>query len=132
MAIFASAFLCLALNVYKEARSEPFDAMVAVAQVTINRGKLQNKDLCDIVFAKKQFSWTNKETRDGKVLSKFVPDFNEKAWAQSLQAALSATRTSDATRGALFYHRYDVRPYWSYNMQYAGRWGAHVFYRRYA
>ena len=58
------AVLCLALNVYFEARSEPINAQFAVAEVTMNR---VNSDaypdtVCEVVWQRKQFSWTH----DGK------------------------------------------------------------------
>ena len=58
------AATCLALNVYFEARSEPMIAQFAVAQVTMNRVASEKypDNVCDVVWQKKQFSWTH----DGK------------------------------------------------------------------
>lgn len=49
---------CLAENVYHEARNQSKRGQLAVLHVTQNRANKQNKHLCDIVWAPKQFSWT--------------------------------------------------------------------------
>ena len=43
---------CLARNIYWEARSEPVEGMIAVAQVTLNRvaHKSFPDDICDVVY----------------------------------------------------------------------------------
>ena len=45
---------CLARNIYYEAKGEPFEGKVAVAQVTINRMEsgLFPNDLCKVVYQK--------------------------------------------------------------------------------
>lgn len=53
---------CLAKNIYHEARSESYNAKVAVGLITINRGLARFKNsphpICSAVYEKKQFSWT--------------------------------------------------------------------------
>ena len=53
-------FNCLAKNIYHEAGVESTPGKFAVAQVTLNRLKegRWGKDLCKVVYAKSQFSWT--------------------------------------------------------------------------
>lgn len=48
------SLLCLALNIYFEARGEHPDAQLAVAEVTLNRG-----EPCKVVGEPYQFSWTS-------------------------------------------------------------------------
>ncbi len=62
--MISSALMCLALNIYFEARSESFASQVAVAQVTLNRieSKKYPNDVCAVVKQPKQFSWYS----DGK------------------------------------------------------------------
>ena len=58
---------CLAKNIYHEAKGEPFEGKVAVAQVTINRAASGQfpSDICKVVYQKNvvydkvlcQFSW---------------------------------------------------------------------------
>ena len=58
--MIAEALLCLTLNVYHEARGEPFLGQVAVAEVTLNRvDDLRWPDtVCEVVYQPYQFSWT--------------------------------------------------------------------------
>ena len=58
--LITSAIMCLALNIYNEARGEPIAGQYAVAQVTIQRTaspKWENT-ICGAVYEYKQFSWT--------------------------------------------------------------------------
>ena len=59
---------CLALNIYHEARGSSIQDRIASTYVVFNRledsnypltSKKQNKSICDIVFDKYQFCWTN-------------------------------------------------------------------------
>ena len=56
----AEAKECLALNVYHEARNQTIDGQYAVAHVTMNRvaSSKHADNICDVVYANKQFSWT--------------------------------------------------------------------------
>src|SRR5688572_29718365 len=51
---------CFIDNIYHEARGEPHEGQLAVANVVANRYRsgLYPKNLCDIVYQHKQFSWT--------------------------------------------------------------------------
>lgn len=51
MGLITQAALCLALNVYHEARSENYDGQMAVAQVTLNRVASEKypDSICDVV-----------------------------------------------------------------------------------
>ena len=60
--------LCLALNIYNEARGSIVEDQIATTYVVFNRfynksyplrNKSENKNFCDIVFDKYQFCWTN-------------------------------------------------------------------------
>lgn len=60
--------LCLALNMYHEARGSTVEDRIATTYVVFNRfeskgyplkNNTDNKTLCDIVFDKYQFCWTN-------------------------------------------------------------------------
>ena len=50
--MFAEALVCLALNVYHEARDQPFIGQVAVAQVVMNRvyDDRYPDDVCEVVM----------------------------------------------------------------------------------
>ena len=120
---FEIGVVCLALNIYFESRGEPDKAQMAVALVTVNRAKRQKKTLCEIVFEPNQFTWTeeviHKEPREDNI-----------AWRKALRIAQKALTAKDFTGGCLWFHRYDVSPKWKHNLEYHGRYGQHLFYRR--
>jgi N-acetylmuramoyl-L-alanine amidase len=106
----AQEVVCLAENIYHEARGEHHRGMVAVGYVTMNRvaEHFRGGDtICKVVWAHAQFSWT-----EDKSLWK-VDD--RKAWAESLEVAMDvyAHRLHDPTRGADHYHTTAVHPYWT-------------------
>lgn len=116
---------CLAKNIYFEAGTESMLGKLAVAQVTINRVKngYWGETVCDVVHAKDQFSWTN---RDDLTIDK-----DSVAYKDSLSAAkkaLSERRRLRVLRHALFYHADYVRPNWVDRTQKIGQIGTHVFY----
>jgi spore germination cell wall hydrolase CwlJ-like protein len=85
--MIAESLLCLALNIFHEARSEPLESQVAVAAVTINR--LKDKDhpssICEVVYEPKAFSWTRhkKKVREPS----FSDEIEYKAFLQAKQIA---------------------------------------------
>lgn len=114
---------CLAKNVYHEARGEPVAGQVAVAQVTINRvrSKKFQDTVCEVVYANKQFSWTNKQ-------SKKVTD--SKAWKTSLAIAEAVLTRQAALPDfkALYFHTKQVNPKWNRKKQVVAKIGNHIFY----
>ena len=132
MALLSTALMCLALNVYKEARGEPFVGKTAVAHVTLNRTKERNKTVCQVVLEPKQFSWTINQVKRGKLVKGAEPDLKSKEWKESLQAAQVTLRTRDHTKGATFYHEYRINPSWAKSFKFVARWGNHIFYKRVA
>lgn len=105
---------CLATNVYREARGEPFAGQVAVAKVTLNRVKDERypKTICKVVYQRYQFSWTAK-------YHNVVYDMN------SLTAAITAI-TSKSKFKATHYHATYVNPRW--NLKRIAKIGNHIFY----
>ena len=114
--------VCLALNVYFEARNEPDQAQMAIALVTINRAKKFNKSLCEVVFEPHQFSWTHedfhKEPREG-----------DRAWKKAQRIAQKALTAKDFTGGSRWFHRVDVFPKWRLKLKFHARYGQHLFYK---
>ena len=116
---------CLAKNIYFEAGTESMLGKLAVAQVTINRVKngYWGDTICDVVHAKDQFSWTNKDEH--------IIDKDSLAYKDSLSAAkkaLAERRQLRVLRHALFYHADYVKPNWADRTQKIGQIGTHVFY----
>ncbi len=123
---------CLALNVYWEGRSEPREAQLAIAHVTLNRvAHAQYPDtICEVVYEGAesppgacQFSWWC----DGKSDTPKNPE----AWRKSVDIArqAKAARHVDPTEGALFFHTPSVFPNWAVTRQRVGQIGTHIFYR---
>ena len=149
--ILETAFMCMALNIYHEAKNQPFEGQIAVAQVVLNRvkdkrypnnicevveqgpvyesWKTRNDDTQDAVYwpvkNRCQFSWYC----DGK---KDEPNYNSKSWSKALNYAvivLGGDITLDVTSGATHYHATYVEPNWAGSLQLIGTIGKHVFYR---
>jgi len=120
---------CLAKNIFNEAGVEPFIGKVAVGHVTINR--LQTKrwgtDLCKVVYARKQFSWTNiPKRRNKKPVGKL--------WEESVIAANeveSGARISTLDDSTLWYHTDYIRPpSWSDSKYTTDKIGQHIFFNK--
>lgn len=119
-------FDCLARNIYYEAGVENFVGKVAVAQVTINRVKTGawGKNICKVVYAKDQFSWTKDKKRAW--LQNRGP-----AWEESKLAASQVLHYGirvKPLKKALFYHADYVKPHWSDNTKRITKLGQHIFY----
>lgn len=131
--ILETAVLCLALNIYHEARGEMIPGQYAVANVTMNRAGDKSR-VCEVVTAKHQFSWTRKalvKQGDRYMLKlKFYPT-DERAWglAQHIAKYVIKHKPTDFTAGATHYHAIYVSPKWRADMQRTKRMGKHVFYR---
>jgi spore germination cell wall hydrolase CwlJ-like protein len=125
MAIGA-AVMCLALNVYFEARSEEPMGQLAVAEVTLNRvaSSRYPNTVCDVVWQRKQFSWTH----DGK--SDKPKD--RKAWDMAVRAAKLAMKHRDVVivgDEVTHYHAEYVTPYWTTAYERVAKVGTHIFYK---
>jgi len=126
MGIAAASVVCLALNVYFEARSESFEGQLAVAEVTLNRmaSPYFPDTVCEVVWQDKQFSWTH----DGK--SDRPRD--ERAWRRAVHVASLALEDEHQVVGyePLYYHADYVRPYWRTAYTKVAQVGKHIFYKR--
>jgi N-acetylmuramoyl-L-alanine amidase len=118
---------CLAQVIYFEARGEPVQGQIAVAQVTINRrdSNLFPNSICKVVSQKApcQYSWYC----NGR--SNNLPNNNEASKAIALASYLLVVELDDITHGALFFHASRIKPGWR-NLEKTVEIGAHVFYRR--
>lgn len=135
---FAIALTCLAINVYFEASGEPPEGLAAVAHVTLNRAKADDKEVCAVIGENLQFSWANGDgiirTPDGWHLSPRTAakiNRNSLAWKEALAISEAAFYTSDLTNGATHYHEAKVSPGWAKQpgMKFIRRIGNHLFYR---
>jgi spore germination cell wall hydrolase CwlJ-like protein len=117
---------CLTKNIFHEAGVEPFEGKIAVAQVTFNRlnsGRWGN-DICSVVYAKKQFSWTLSQ-------KKVNENPKGKLWRDSVAAKdafLSGLRVKNLEKSKHYHTDYIKKPYWSKEKSVAARVGQHIFY----
>ncbi|NWE23141.1 cell wall hydrolase [Pseudomonas sp. P7548] len=118
----ANTLLCLALNIYHEARGEPEYGQIAVASVTMNRAGWQTENICREVYRERQFSWTHSNAQRQPM--------EEKAWrkAKTLAAQVLNGEHKDPTDGATHFHASSIKPYWSRSFQKKMRIGRHIFY----
>ena len=137
--ILETALMCMAANIYHEAKNQPMAGQIAVAQVVMNRvnDNRYPDNVCDVVkqgltykngkvvLGKCQFSWYC----DGK---KDDVDKKSEKWKNSLRYAsmvITNRITLDVTEGATHYHATYVRPAWARTKTKTVRINTHIFYR---
>jgi spore germination cell wall hydrolase CwlJ-like protein len=124
---------CLAKNIYHEAKGEPFEGKVAVAQVTINRaasGQFPG-DICKVVYQKNivydkvlcQFSWYCEQATAAK--PKNTAAYKE-CQIVARQVLLEEFRLPSLNK-ALYFHATHINPGWK--REKVATIGGHVFYK---
>lgn len=118
---------CLVKNIFHEAGVEDRAGKIAVAQVTINRLKSGRwgKNLCDVVYAKAQFSWTLDRKR------RWSQPKGE-LWEASAKVAheFAQGRRVRGLEDSGFYHtNYINQPDWARTKKVVHRIGQHIFYK---
>ena len=149
--------ICLAENIYFEARAEGVEGKAAVANVTRNRVESSRfpNTFCDVVYqgpvreswnkkgvyfpvkhkcqfswycdGKKDIIWANYE-KTGETIQ-----LNADAWRKSVEVAIwtlgyGSYRVNDNTGGALYYYAHNlVYPYWADHKQLTVIVGNHTF-----
>lgn len=131
--IVSTAALCLALNVFHEARSQMIPGQYAVALVTLNRADHDKRQVCTEVFKHKQFSWANKgvtKVKGGWKLAERLRPKEAYAWwlAQRIAAVSLSGQMSSFMPRATFYHEVNVKPIWRLSMVEVKQIGSHKFY----
>jgi len=142
--LLETAFICLALNTYHEAKNQSLIGQIATAQVVMNRVEDDRfpNTICEVVKqGPTRPSWEDPEKEypikhrcqfswycDGK------PDVpkNEKAWRKAQDVAFLVYYNKiqlDVTEGATHYHATYVRPAWAKTKKRTTRIEKHIFYR---
>lgn len=103
------AATCLALTIYFESRGEPNLGKHYVGHITMNRSHLYEENVCEAVFDKDQYSWTDrvKRSKDKALMAKRAIQLVEdnESWGQSVEIAKKViNRGKDITNGAKFFN----------------------------
>ena len=137
--MFAEALVCLALNVYHEARDQPFIGQVAVAQVVMNRVRDDRypDDVCGVVYQGPTYSWKpDFPVRHRCQFSWYCDGKSDntrdtEAWeiAMLIATGVYNGNLGDFVEGATHYHATYVLPEWAETKTKTVQIGDHVFYR---
>ena len=141
--LLETAFICLALNTYHEAKNQSLVGQIATAQVVMNRvedNRFPNT-ICEVVKqGPTRPSWEDPEKEypikhrcqfswycDGKSDTPKEKD----AWDNAISVANSVYygNLDDFVEGATHYHAYYVTPEWASTKTYITRIEDHIFYR---
>lgn len=117
---------CLASAVYFEARGEPIEGQLAVAEVVLNRTQSGRypREICAVVEQPWQFSFVNATGR--------IPnaDRSSASWRRAVAVAKIAENGASRLlpRDVLWYHADYVAPSWGRRLARNSKIGLHIFY----
>ena len=142
--------VCMALNIYHEAKNQPIEGMLAVGEVVLNRVQDERypNNVCEVIKqGPVRESWKTRQTPDPDD-AVFYPvrhrcqfswycdglsdkPYEHEAWAQSQQVAamLYQHGRPNLTAGATHYHADYVQPEWASSKTFTTKIGDHMFYR---
>lgn len=117
-----STLTCMAVAIYFEARGEPIDGQMLVAETILNRTADPRwpDEPCDVVKQPHQFSFYSDER------SNRPRDLE--AYTTAFLVAQHAIAGDHLHTGALYYHTTAVQPVWRHDLQVLGQFGSHFFY----
>ena len=134
-----SAVMCLALNLYFEARSESVAGQLMVGFSTMNRvaSKRYPNTVCGVVKQARYNAWSKDPIRHQCQYSWFCDGMSDepKNGKAMLEATILAQniyygRVTDISEGATHYHATWIEtPYWADNLTPVLHIGNHVFYK---
>ena len=116
---------CLANAIYFEARGEPIEGQLAVAEVVLNRTQSGRypATICDVVTQPWQFSF---------VRDRIIPnaDRSSESWRRAVAVARIAEAGASRLlpRDVLWYHADYVSPSWGRRLARNTKIGLHIFY----
>jgi len=122
----AADHVCLAKNIYFEARNESRQGQMAIALVTLQRvsDPRYPDTVCGVVYDNKQFSWFSDGLSDRP---RNYESYDEIALLASAMLD-SDTSVHDFTYGSTHYHADYVSPYWNEYMILKAKIDTHIFY----
>lgn len=116
---------CLANAVYFEARGEPIQGQLAVAEVVLNRvaSKKYPDTICEVVVQPWQFSFVD----HGRIPA---ADRSSASWRKAVAIARLAqeNRAAALSSDVLWYHADYVAPSWGKRLDRETKIGLHIFY----
>ena len=130
-----SQFICLAKNIYFEARGEEIAGQYAVGLVTLNRVRSKRfpNTICGVVYQARY--WNNHPVRNRCHFSWYCDGKSDrprekKHWnlAQEIAETLLLFNIEDVTKGATHYHAKEVLPHWAKQLKIKTIIGNHIFY----
>lgn len=115
--------LCLALAIYHEARNQPIEGQLAVAEVVLNRveSPAYPDTVCAVIAQPRQFAWVGQAG----------PVREPEAWNAArliAQAVLADPEGTLPGTGATHFHEISARPSWAARLLPVGQIGDHAFY----
>lgn len=133
-----TALMCMALNIYHEARGESLAGQIAVSQVVMNRVASPRfpDTVCGVVKQAKYHAWSDIPIRNKCHFSWWCDGLSDKP--QDDEAMLRATilaqnilegRITNISEGATHYHANYVMPYWADEMTQVLQIEQHIFYK---
>ena len=138
--LLETAFLCLALNTYHEAKNQSMVGQIAVAEVVMNRvaDRRYPNTVCEVVKQGPKYKGSDVPVRHKCQFSWFCdgksdePKRDSKEWRMAQEYArivLSGRIVLDVTEGATHYHATYVKPSWAKTKTRTTRIESHIFYR---
>ena len=116
--------LCLSAAIFYEARNQPVDGQLAVAEVILNRVQSDRyPDDAWVINQFKQFSYT----QDGKS-DDFLKEPEQEAVIRAILVASEVLNGYGLGITSTHYHTTAVSPYWNKFYDYDGKLGDHMFY----
>lgn len=115
--------VCLARNIYHEARGEPETGQKAVAFVTINRSESKEfpRTICGVVQQPSQFSWVRKNRNS------MPREWAAYEKAMEIAADTMHDKVPNPVANALYFHASSIRPSWTNRFKRVDSIGRHVF-----
>tara|TARA_R110000796_G_scaffold173779_1_gene290744 strand:- start:1 stop:414 length:414 start_codon:yes stop_codon:yes gene_type:complete len=137
--MITAAVLCMALNIYHEARGEPLAGQIAVGHSVLNRVKDKRypNDVCGVVKQAKYHEWDKVHPIRNQCQYSWWCDgmddkpYDDQAMLESTVLAqyLLSGNAVDITEGATSYHADYIMPYWADHMTMVVKIGKHIYYR---
>jgi hypothetical protein len=129
---YAQELNCLAEAIYFEARGEPYDGQIAVAQVVVNRvrNSFYPDSICGVVYQNKH--WRNR--CQFSFACDRIPDrINEpEAWTKAMafaEGVMTGEKFIEEVDDSTHYHADYVWPRWVRGMVKRDKIGRHIFYQ---